>query len=127
MIAVVYDHSPGESNLQYAPFLLAHGQNLPDEIPMLRMSVLEQMLLFNILEQNSKRVSRDFKPSLDLSEKDFKTSFILPLNPLNQEARGSLTRNLGCKICEKPSKSKCSRCQAVEYCGRGIFFLHSFN
>lgn len=109
---------------------LAEGQAWRDssrqrnntELPSILSNRLERQLLLKLLAMNSNVLSDDFKPEdLAETEKAFRASFILPIGSLSFEARGKLNEDQGCVICGQPSKSRCTQCQSVYYCSKGMF------
>lgn len=88
---------------------------------------MEQKLLVQLLDQNSKLLDPQFKATvrkqhMDVeSEKDFAVSFIMPVATLSSEALGKLNADTGCAICGNNMSKRCSQCQSVQYCGAGQF------
>ena len=75
-------------------------------------------LLDILLEENSWRLEQHGEWK---SKRDPTDSFLLPLDDLVSGEIGSLCNNsLGCIVCGRPVRGRCSRCQSVEYCGPGM-------
>jgi hypothetical protein len=68
---------------------------------------------------NSQRVSVTYQPKKEEYEKTFRTSFLIPLGPLDGIEIGKLTAHPGCEVCGEKGTKKCSRCQSASYCSAG--------
>lgn len=83
------------------------------------VSLMEQKLLASILKGNAALVPKDFKVEIRSTEKQFHTSVLLPIGPLEYEALSKLNSNVGCAVCGKRAVNRCSQCQSASYCGAG--------
>ncbi|KAK0220407.1 hypothetical protein IW262DRAFT_1384355 [Armillaria fumosa] len=86
-------------------------------LPQIVCTPEEQALLRKLLFQNSQRLVPEYMPHKERYERTFKTSFLVPLGPLDQITVGKLSSNLGCEVCGEKTTSRCSQCQSVSYCG----------
>lgn len=73
------------------------------------LNLLHRLLLLNSDRVASGAGAGDRNASL-------KTSFILPIGPIEKFDIARLTRGLSCVLCGKQSKTRCARCQATPYC-----------
>lgn len=112
LFIVRYDTKPWE--------LCAESPFIANVVPGRSCSVAEQKLLLKILEENRKRMNRDYDPGYVafFVENQYKLSFILPLKPLSMASIGSLS-DIGCATCGRKTKWKCDQCHAISYCGKG--------
>lgn len=90
-------------------------------MPNITATELEQKLMLMILDMNAKRLPPNTVVDRMKSEQDFKLSFLLPMGPLSSQDLGKLNANTGCVVCGGDTKSRCSQCQFVSYCGKGMF------
>jgi hypothetical protein len=68
--------------------------------------------------QNSKHLSTDFEPPQGLNE-TYNPSFLLPTTWLSMDDIGRLNKTTGCVVCGDSTRSICSACQSIQYCGKG--------
>ena len=83
------------------------------------LPLLEQKLLVKILKGNTPLISKELRIEKRSTEKQFQTSVILPIGPLEYEALSKLNSHVGCSVCGKKAATRCSQCQSVSYCGAG--------
>lgn len=110
---MLYDSKSGPTELNSSPYLLANGHIVNG----CKSTVAEQKLLLKALEGNERRLAGNYKLDYLPFEKQFRLSFILPFHPLNMNAIGSLTGDIGCAVCGDKTKAKCSQCHSISYCG----------
>lgn len=89
-----------------------------------KASITELKALLHILDANSAYIPSTYKPRKTPAEEDyFKVSVLFPIGPLSFNALEKLNLDTGCAICGEKSVKKCSSCQSVEYCGRGLLSI----
>ncbi|KAJ3777401.1 hypothetical protein FB446DRAFT_681134 [Lentinula raphanica] len=108
--------SPSFDTVKWVQEVMMTQQPLGGQI---RATPEEQKLLLAVLNANARRLSPDYSVKRHSSgtEAPFALSFLLPIGPINQRDMGNLTHHTGCVVCGQKTRSKCSRCLAMEYCG----------
>lgn len=80
----------------------------------------ERLLLREILAMNSRLLPNDFNPKRVDEERNFKLSCFVPVGPLSFEDLAHLNADQGCALCGAPTERRCTQCQSVSYCGKGV-------
>ncbi|KAG7448862.1 uncharacterized protein BT62DRAFT_731197 [Guyanagaster necrorhizus] len=122
LISLIYEtasiSTPINTTIDFVQTVISKGRNGgPPGLPQITCTPEEQALLRKLLFQNSQRLVSEYMPHKERYERTFKTSFLLPLGPLDQITIGKLSSNLGCEVCGEKTTSRCSQCQSVSYCG----------
>ena len=80
----------------------------------------EAHTLFRVLlETNAARLDKETR---EVRKDETFRSFLLPINALTNKEIGSVGKDVGCPVCSKPTKSRCTRCHSISYCGAGALF-----
>ncbi|KAL1661906.1 hypothetical protein GGF50DRAFT_104764 [Schizophyllum commune] len=103
-------------------FIQAHAEQ--GYIVRIKCTTQEQALLRKLLFINSEKVSPDFKPQREEYEKNFQSSFLLPVRVLSQVDIGKLTSDTGCAVCGNKTTSRCTGCLSIAYCGQACQKAH---
>ncbi|KAF8159212.1 hypothetical protein B0H34DRAFT_702485 [Crassisporium funariophilum] len=87
----------------------------------LKTSDFERRALLKLFEANAKRLHPRHQAINDEGQArllGFKSSFVLPLCPINMRDLGKLTHNPGCDVCGKKNIRRCVQCLSASYCGK---------
>ncbi|KAK9800819.1 hypothetical protein WJX73_001033 [Symbiochloris irregularis] len=93
-----------------------------DHILVFTLTVLEAKLIREVLLANAAELDTGYKQrrmrQWGLEGTSFAVSFIAPAGLLTAKQTHSLQAQCANPSCRQPALSKCSRCQAVSYCGK---------